>query len=93
MRQAMFMSVVSGAFALLTACDGGGGLVGEAEKLAEEACACEDVGCARGKVSDLNKISVQRSEEVDALSEEDKAKFSAANEKASACRDKLDSGE
>ena len=86
------MLSLTAAFALsplLAACDGGGGggLVGEAEKHAEAACACADKACAMKEVAALNKISVTRDEEVSALGEEDKKKYDAAVDKASGCRD------
>lgn len=77
----------------VVACDGGGGVVGEAQKLAEEGCACEDVGCARGKSIDINKIAVKRSDEVDALDADDKKKFEAAADKAKACWEEMQPAE
>jgi hypothetical protein len=68
---------------------GGGGLADQAEAAAELACACADRECAKEAVAGFNKVSYQAKDEKDALSEADQARFSAAVDRMSGCRDAL----
>jgi hypothetical protein len=75
---------------LLAACSkSGGGIVATAESAAEKACACSDFDCAKAAVSDFNRASIQADDEKAALDADARARFDAAVQKMSTCRDDL----
>jgi len=82
MRHALVLLTV------LAAGCGGNSPVDMANKAADKACACTDYDCAKGVVAEFNKASMQASDKVKALSSEDKAKYDAAVNRMSECRDK-----
>ncbi len=78
-------SVVCALLSMSSAC-GGGGAVADAQKLADEACACKDAACIDKVKEKSDKFMDKYSQDdIKKLSDEDMEKFMASAIRASKC--------
>lgn len=82
-----------GAAALVTALAGCGGsstsLVDEAVEHADATCSCEDFDCTTDHIQWFNKVSITQEDDLDALSEADRATYLENSLRAAGCQNEL----
>lgn len=79
------------AFSLLfaSACSGGGGLAEEAVERSDKTCTCEDFDCTTEHIAWFNEQRIVNEDDLNALSEADRAAFDAAEDAAADCQNVL----
>lgn len=80
---ALLASIVFGAVACSS---GSSNLAAEATSKAKKACECKTFECTTEYVKWFNQVSITRADDVDALSESDRAKYLDASLEAADCQ-------
>jgi len=74
---------------LLLACGGGTGLVDEAEAMAETQCQCTTFDCTLAQTEWFNRTGFAEEDQINSLSEADRARYDAARSKSADCQNAL----
>lgn len=71
------------------ACSGGGGLAEEAQDRSEKTCSCEGFDCTMEHIAWFNEQRIVNEDDINALSEADRASFDGAEDAAADCQNEL----
>lgn len=91
-RKSFAALALAGSIGFVAAACGGGGstdLVSEAQSKSKKACECKDLACTTDYIGWFNEVSITKSDELDKLSEADRAKYLEASLAAADCQTAL----